>query len=391
MAASALPTPQPAVRLSRRKKLVFSICVQLLAIVGLELAARVSSFFYYGRNPYYLFFGLRSWTDEDGEGHSEKHRGYFKFPADRTITTGTPPMTCRIGNHGFRGADFAAEKQPGVQRVICMGASSTFGYHDQEDETYPYYLERELESELGAGSVEVINAGIPHSTSTNVVAMLREELLGYEPDVLTFYEGYNDASHPMAESTLQALSRWLDEYSAAYAGLRKLVTSVAGPVLFGRWSEYLPHMDRATLERQLELHLEAWRTSLEGMVALAAESRVPLVLVRQPITLWFDRLKRGQVHEGDPRPTYDEECAALTAKLEADGVLDGLEARLYIHRMLLDAMDAIAREHSLVVVDNVALLAEHPEGFGSIVHLHPAANQRLASVLARSIAPLLDR
>jgi lysophospholipase L1-like esterase len=300
-------------------------------------------------------------------------------------------MSCRIGNHGFRGADFATEKPAGVLRVICMGASSTFGYLDHDEETYPYYLERELEAGQGSENVEVINAGIPHSTSSNVVAMLRQELLDYQPDVLTFYEGYNDASHPMAESALQALSRWCDEYSAAYAGLRKVVTSAAGPVLFGRWSEYLPHMDRAALERQLALHLEGWRASLEGMTALAAEHGVPLVLVRQPMTLWFDRLARGQVHDGDPRPTYEEEYSAIAEKLASDGLVDDLEARLYIHHHLLEAQDAFAREHSLAVVDNVALLAEHPEGLGSRIHLFPEANERLAHALAGAIAPLLRR
>jgi lysophospholipase L1-like esterase len=392
--AAPLPAkaaPEPAVRLSRKKKLAFSTCVQLLALLGLELGARVGSYLYYGRNPYYLFFGLRSWTDEEGEGHSEKHRGYFKFPASRTITYGTPQVSCRIGNHGFRGADFAAAKPADVRRVICTGASSTFGYLDEDDETYPYYLERELETKLGPGRVQVINAGIPHSTSSNVVAMLREELLDYQPDVLTFYEGYNDASHPMAESTLQAVSRWFDEYSAAYAGLRKVVTSVAGPVLFGRWSGYLPHMDRATLERQLALHVDEWRASLERMSALAAEHGIPLVLVRQPMTLWFDRKSRGQVHDGDPRPTYEQEYAEIATKLANDGLVDDLEASLYIHHHLLEELDAFAREHSLAVVDNVALLAEQPEGLGSRIHLFPEANRRLARELAETIEPLLRR
>ena len=379
------------IHLGRKKKLVFALLVQLLALAGLELAARIGSYFYYGRNPYYLLYGLRSWTDEEGEGHSEKHRGYFKFPADRSITYGSPPMPCRIRNHGFRGEDFAAEQQPGTLRVICMGASSTFGYHDEDDETYPYYLERELGRLLPGRAIEVVNAGIPHFTTDHVLAMLRAELLDYEPDVLTFYEGYNDACHPLAESALQALSRWCDEYSAAYAGLRKLATSVAGPVLFSRWSGYLPQMDRAALERQLALHVEHTRAQVSAMIALAAERGIPLVLIRQVMTLWFDRRNRGEIAADAPRTSYAEEYAALERKLADEGWLDGLEARLYIHAHLLEDMDTLAREHDLVVVDNVALLAEEPSGLASIVHLHPEANARLARALAPALVPLLGR
>ena len=216
--------------------------------------------------------------------------------------------------------------------------------------------------------------------------MLRNELLDYQPDVLTLYEGYNDESHPMAESALQGLSRWCDEYSAAYAGLRKVVTSAAGPVLFGRWSEYLPHMDRAALDRQLALHLDGWRASLEGMTALAAEHGVPLVLVRQPMTLWFDRLARGQVHDGDPRPTYEEEYSAIAEKLASDGLVDDLEARLYIHHHLLEAQDAFARDHSLVVSTTRA--ARRASGVDSRIHLFPEANQRLRKCQRDAAAPL---
>jgi hypothetical protein len=50
----------------------------------------------------------------------------------------------RINSRGFRGDEFETAKAPGVYRIVALGASSTFGYHDRDDETYPVYLEGQL-------------------------------------------------------------------------------------------------------------------------------------------------------------------------------------------------------------------------------------------------------
>ena len=57
-------------RWSLAKKLRFAAILFLLFFTGLEAAARVGSYFYHGRNPYYLLYGLRSWSNEEGEGHT---------------------------------------------------------------------------------------------------------------------------------------------------------------------------------------------------------------------------------------------------------------------------------------------------------------------------------
>ena len=76
---------------------------------------------------------------------------------------------------------------------VATGASSTYGYHARDDFTYPATLERLL-NERNDGRYEVINLGIPHYTTSNIVALLREEALDYEPDLVTLYSGHNDAA-----------------------------------------------------------------------------------------------------------------------------------------------------------------------------------------------------
>src|SRR6185295_7016799 len=101
----------------------------------------------------------------------------------------------RINNHGFRGGDFTIDKPPGTFRILTLGASSTFGYHDRDDETYPVLLERQLNRTADDGRrYEVINFGVPHATTDNTLALFLAEGVALSPDLVTFYEGANDAA-----------------------------------------------------------------------------------------------------------------------------------------------------------------------------------------------------
>ena len=95
-------------------------------------------------------------------------------------------------------------------RVVCLGGSSTFGVFARDDSTYPAVLERLFSADQGAedGRVEVINAGIPHAETGNLVAMTRAELMDYAPDVITIYTGFNDAAFVLDANLLQRAFRW---------------------------------------------------------------------------------------------------------------------------------------------------------------------------------------
>ena len=140
--------------------------------------------------------------------------GYSKyFPHEKKWTqrpdgTGAIPVT--INGEGFRGEDFTIEKPPGTIRILTLGASSTFGYHDRDDETYPFLLERDLQATAPPGvAYEVINFAIPHATTENVLAMLVNEGLRLSPDVVTFYEGANDSAAIEPRDGAQA-EGWID-------------------------------------------------------------------------------------------------------------------------------------------------------------------------------------
>ena len=371
------------------KKLAVSLASIVVFALVLEVGARVVSYFAYGFNTYYLLYGYKSWTNDKGEGHSEKLKDYYKFPANAVLTAyGQTPEPVHINNHGFRGENFDTKKAPHTLRVIALGESSTFGYEDPDSGTYPYLLQQEfLHDATGDPKVEVLNCGIPHVNSFNIARMLEQEIFDYQPDALTLMCGYNDAVYPIAETFGARLSRQLDEYSAAYAGLRKVVNRM-GASLENRWTPYSASMDRARVDKQLALHEQMTRTNVRKILDLARAHHVPIVLIRQTMTGYFE----AQKHNLQPpvRPTYAQETTAVAVKLEVKGALYGFEAPVYIHFKLMAIVAQLAHEYQVPLIDNTVLADEDvPKYLVTAVHLSPEANLRLAKKLRETLRSIL--
>lgn len=382
--------PPRASRPGWRKQVAFALVVYV-AFFGLaEGVARVGGWVSHGFDPYYLLFGFRDWRK--GDWLSERLEGYYKFPPSRVLTLpgmadprhgtgdgGRGRATARINDRGFRGPDFAPRKPPGTFRIICMGASSTFGYRNYDDDTYPARLQQRFDRRPGPLRVEVINAGVPDMLSHEMLALLRRELIEYEPDVVTFYEGYNDARHSAAESAVQRLQRWLDTYSAAYAALRNVVEALGGRV-YGRLQGHPPGIDRATLDRQVDLHVREFRNNVASMIEVARSRGAEVILIKQAA--------RRAGLKPDPR-THEQRHRDILAELDRTGSIPPDETILVIHRAQMQALEELAREHRLPLVDNQALVDADWQDLLTHVHLSAEANARLASAIYDAVEPIV--
>lgn len=92
---------------------------------------------------------------------------------------------------GFRGPEFPVEKPTGTLRVICLGASTTEGQHD-DDQTYPHYLEVELQKLLPGRPVEVINAGHSGAKMADLLEVFVKRIRPLKPDLVVLYETSNN-------------------------------------------------------------------------------------------------------------------------------------------------------------------------------------------------------
>src|SRR5574342_364464 len=202
---------------TRLRSVVFLLIIYTLTLVVFEAGARVFFYVKEGFNPYYLLYGFIA----DTQWHSREERGYSKFQPNSIYRQKLRDETLEmhINSDGFRGVDFTKPKPAGTIRVACLGASSTFGYNDPDDATYPYRLEQMLREGLPGQHVEVLNLGIPHLRLSNILALARVELPRLEPHVVVFYEGYNNAilSEDRSQGNLLfKIKDWFNFHSVAW-------------------------------------------------------------------------------------------------------------------------------------------------------------------------------
>jgi len=86
---------------------------------------------------------------------------------------------------------FPRDKAPGTTRVFCMGGSTTYGHPYEDPTSFCGWLRELLAAAQPDHRWEVINAG-GISYASYRVAVLMEELAGYDPDLFVVYSGHNE-------------------------------------------------------------------------------------------------------------------------------------------------------------------------------------------------------
>jgi lysophospholipase L1-like esterase len=341
--------------------------------------------------------------------------GYSKyFPGEQKFTESpdrTEKWPVRINNHGFRGADFDAEKAPGTFRILTLGASSTFGYHDRDQETYPVLLQADLQKVAPAGlRVEVINFAIPHAMTDNVIAMLFGEGFALKPDLVTYYEGANDAAviEPREGGERSAGFR---ERLASWSMLAALVNSVAPPAgaeesdVAWWWSDDLAARRSAHFNGNLRRLVEECRERGIDVVLATQQFQSTLlspeerrgVSYADEVAMLRGKVARGELGPSDGR-VGDVSVDALVFKVRATGAdpiavrdLAGLTAprAMLVHARLMDQLRgwAAAPGSPVGFADVVHALDSRRDLMVNWVHLDGAANAIVARTLAAAIEP----
>ena len=97
------------------------------------------------------------------------------------------PHHVSINSLGYRGREISRTKNPEIVRILCVGDSFTYGWHVNNEETFPFYLEELFRRHQI--SVEVINAGVAGTTIVDHLYFLQRSI-EMNPDlvILTFTE-----------------------------------------------------------------------------------------------------------------------------------------------------------------------------------------------------------
>jgi lysophospholipase L1-like esterase len=211
--------------------------------------------------------------------------------------------------------------------------------------------------------------------------MVEHEIITYNPDVLTLYAGYNDASSMAAPSTTYKILTWIHGHFASYVAFKKVVTMLGGPELPSRWHYQPAGPSPKFVDQQIQLHTMQYRANVERIVAAAKARGARLILVKQALTTgWGDKT----------HVTYQEKVDGARKRLAAGGRITDNETVMIVHSALMNVLDSVSAEHGLPIIDNIEIVNNHPEYFASYVHLTEAGNLALAQALRPAVETLIE-
>lgn len=92
----------------------------------------------------------------------------------------------KINKFGFRGPDFSMKKPDGIERIMILGASETFGLYEQANLEYPAQLQRLLDQEQ-SDRFQIINAAVPGISPPRLIHLYKTWLHRFKPDIIYYY------------------------------------------------------------------------------------------------------------------------------------------------------------------------------------------------------------
>jgi lysophospholipase L1-like esterase len=350
----AAPIRQPR---SLAKRLVFA-CIPVLVLLGtLELVVRVLR----------LDQSCPSDYNKDAVWACDPVLNFKLKPG--LIAGGKP-----VNRAGFRNREFTP-KPPGVFRIVSLGDSCTFGIVTREmfeyiPEPYPQLLERLAAERIGAGKLEVLNAGIAGYNSFQGVMLLRTKLRGLEPNLITVRYGWND--HFMSALEGGAYS-YREPDSELVLRLQDLMLRTSLYGFFRRLGfEVRALRARATPPPRVKLPtqwipivpLDAYKHNLRRIVALGRAQGAHVWLLTAPHAFVVD-INRGR---------HDRFPMSAKALLEYNAI-PSFERLIEIHDSYNQATREVGAELRVPVVDMDAVYRAHASEplFHSTDVPHPAA------------------
>ncbi|MGQ0550186.1 MAG: SGNH/GDSL hydrolase family protein [Armatimonadota bacterium] len=287
------------------------------------------------------------------------------------------PVYRSTNSWGFRGPEFESRKPAGLIRIVCLGASTTEGSHG-DLETYPHFLQQELNRMFPGRRIEVLNAGHHGQQIADLLDILRLRVLPLDPDLVIFYEAVNDIRfHEFSRIDRSCEPRTCLQkgYQGAVAALHQrsmVVRRVAAHTgrpdlparpLWHRFDETTPKPGAVHYRKMLrqivrETLARRSRVVLSSFVTVAHEG---LVVDREDNALLFDHL-------------YRKRYPFTPGELE--------RAHAHYNRVARE----LAQEHGLPFVDAAAEFPRDVKYFPyDTIHFNAEGNRILAGIFARSL------
>jgi len=299
----------------------------------------------------------------------------------------------RINSLGFRGPEASVAKKPGVLRVVCLGASTTFDIGSiGAARPWPEVMQEEIRRRLGADSVEVLNLAIPGFTSLDSLIDLQIRVLALQPDLVVVYQGHNDfiysfpspypqrsSLYPQESTPRSAFMRWIVNHSVLYAKSERPVRQA----ISGLWHKVkdgfgakVPQADAdARRDQSLEHGLAEFRSNLTSIAAIARANDIPLVLPK--IVLPFP----------DDAPTNCSVCGRLSTVF---GNLEPSRVKAMFQRYDSVLVQLAAAGGDIHYIPTDGFVPKEDRYYHDPIHFGTEGSKLMGERMGAALAPILS-
>jgi len=194
----------------------------------------------------------------------------------------------------LRNKEIYRKKGKGVFRIICLGASPTFGWGVNEDQMYSYRLQQLLnDNPTLQKDIEVINAGVIGYSSYQGLNFFREKIIDYAPDLITVSYVINDVdkhrfyrSNGKPDKDLEKKNEfWVTLENFLYQS--KTVT-LLNHYIMQRQSAAIKNFGKQGKSRYNEtrrVSVDEYRANLKAIIQIARQNGIRVILIKMPVNL----------------------------------------------------------------------------------------------------------
>lgn len=280
----------------------------------------------------------------------------------------------QLNSLGYRGP----ELRPGTIRIICMGASETFGMYEAPDQEYPRQLERDLNSGMPTGLFQVVNVAYAGETVPTAILRAPQIIAQIHPSYAVIYPDFTSYTHePSAPSATQARMSFESRLAERVNNLLKyaLPSAVQNELRKVVIRREVATRHYVVMERLPEERVELFRQDLQKLVATLRSYGVEPILATH--ATFFSK------------PFSESDRMMLTTwrkfypMLKEDGFID-MQSRMN------EVVRQTAAAGHVPLIDADKEMPPGPKYFGDMVHFTTEGAEVMASILANGMKPLLN-
>jgi hypothetical protein len=321
-----------------------------------------------------------------------------RWPTFRYLRSASYPSGLQTNVFGWRAPDVTLDKPPDTIRIAFAGASTTVGGHG-DPFAYPDLVAVWLNLWAAAHHrdvrFEVLNTAREGTNTSSIRAIIRDELMPLEPDIILFYEGSNHF--------------WPGDFVQTALPPRPISHVVDSPGVWARHSALVARVRNLFLrgpvvgeEPEKPVLDVRWPPDLSETEPDIGDSRLPTNLVN--VLADFDEMRKT-VHDSGTRLVLTsftwlvDDGMRLDPKRDA-GIFrylnEGFWPYSYAHmRRYADFQNRVyrryAEHHGLDFIDYDAQYPRDPRLFYDAIHMTMAGIRVQAWIVFQGLVPLLEQ